>query len=183
MTLNGSWGYMPISPDWRSSRELINLLNTAVAGGGNLLLNIGPAPDGAVPPEAVERLEAVGRWIEPNEEAIYGALERTQERLEWNPLGAWTLKGHTAYFWCTRWPGTELTIGGLKTRLLEASLLATGQPLAFEQTENRLVIRGLPAAQPDAMAGTTVLKQEFDAPPQQELGIGCVVLEDFRFSW
>ena len=183
ITLNGSWGYMPISPDWRSSRELINLLNTAVAGGGNLLLNIGPAPDGAVPPEAVERLEAVGRWIEPNEEAIYGALERTQERLEWNPLGAWTLKGHTAYFWCTRWPGTELTIGGMKTRLLEASLLATGQPLAFEQTKNRLVIRGLPAAQPDAIAGTTLLKLEFDAPPQQELGIGCVVLEDFRFSW
>jgi len=111
MTFNGSWGYMPISPDWRSSREVINLLNTAAAGGGNLLLNIGPAPDGAMPPEAVERLEAVGRWIEPNKEAIYGALERTQERLEWNPLGAWTLKGHTAYFWCTRWPGTELTIG------------------------------------------------------------------------
>jgi len=72
---------------------------------------------------------------------------------------------------------------GLKTRLLKASLLATGQPLAFEQTENRLVIRDLPAAQPDAIAGTTLLKLEFDAPPQQELGIGCVVLKDFRFSW
>jgi alpha-L-fucosidase len=64
MTFNGSWGYMPISPDWRSVREVITMLNTAAAGGGNLLLNIGPAPDGSIPPEAVERLEAVGKWVE-----------------------------------------------------------------------------------------------------------------------
>ena len=56
MTFNGSWGYMPISPDWRSSREVVEMLRTATAGQGNLLLNIGPAPDGSVPPEAVTRL-------------------------------------------------------------------------------------------------------------------------------
>jgi len=44
MTFNGSWGYMPISPDWRPVREVVGLLNAATAGGGNLLLNIGPAP-------------------------------------------------------------------------------------------------------------------------------------------
>jgi alpha-L-fucosidase len=183
MTFNGSWGYMPISPDWRSTREVINMLNTTAAGGGNLLLNIGPAPDGSVPPEAIERLEAVGRWIEPNREAIYGAVDRTQGRFDWCVLGNWTLKGNSAYFWCSRWPGSELAIGGLKTRLLKASLLATGQMLPFEQTENRLVIRGLPATQPDSIAGTTLLKLEFDAPPQQVLGIGYVVLENFKFSW
>jgi alpha-L-fucosidase len=183
MTFNGSWGYMPISPDWRSTREVILLLNSAAAGGGNLLLNIGPAPDGSVPPEAIERLGAVGRWIEPNREAIYGTLERTQERLEGMPTGAWTLKGNTAYFWCTRWPGPELAIGGLKTRLVKASLVATGQALAFEQGENRLVVRGLPASQPDAIAGISLLKLVFDAPPQQELGLGYVVLENFKFSW
>jgi alpha-L-fucosidase len=183
MTFNGSWGYMPISPDWRSTREVINMLNTAAAGGGNLLLNIGPAPDGSVPPEAIERLEAVGRWIEPNREAIYGAVNRTQGRFDWCALGNWTIKGNSAYFWCSRWPGTELAIGGLKTRLLKASLLATGQTLPFEQTENRLVLRDLPATQPDSIAGVTLLKLEFDAPPQQVLGIGYVVLENFKFSW
>jgi len=184
MTFNGSWGYMPISPDWRSTREVISLLITATAGAGNLLLNIGPAPDGSVPLEAVERLEAVGRWIEPNREAIYGTVERSQPHLEdWIPTGVWTLKGYTAYYWCTRWPGAELVIGGLKTILVKASLLATGQPLSFEQTGNRLIIRGLPVSQPDAIAGITLLKLEFDAPPQQVLGIGYVVLENFNFSW
>ncbi len=177
MTFNGSWGYMPISPDWRPVREVIGLLNAATAGGGNLLLNIGSAPDGSVPPEAVDRLTAVGQWVEQNREAIYGAVDRVQGRMEWLPTGRWSLKGNTAYFWCTRWPGEELAIGGLRTRLARASLLATGRPLAFGQTADRLVLKGLPASQPDAIAGTTLIKLEFNEPPRQALGAGYVVLE------
>jgi alpha-L-fucosidase len=177
MTFNGSWGYMPISPDWRSVREVVGLLNAATAGAGNLLLNIGPAPDGSVPPEAVERLSAVGRWLDVNKEAVYGPVDRIEGRLESMPTGLWSLKGNTAYFWVTRWPGSELAIGGLRVPVLKASLLATGQPLAIEQTDNRLVLRGLPATQPDAIAGTTLIKLECAAPPQQALGHGYVVVD------
>ena len=177
MTFNGSWGYMPISPDWRSVREVVGLLNAATAGGGNLLLNIGPAPDGSVPPEAVERLTAVGRWVEQNQEAVYGAVDRVGARLESMPTGLWSVKGNTAYYWCTRWPGAELAIGGLRTPVVKASLLATGQPVRFEQTENRLVLKGLPPAQPDGIAGTTIIKLECEGAPRQVLGTGYVVLE------
>jgi alpha-L-fucosidase len=177
MTFNGSWGYMPISPDWRSVREVVGLLNGATAGGGNLLLNIGPAPDGSVPAEAVERLTAVGRWAEQNQEALYGAVDRVGDRMESMPTGLWSINGNTAYFWCTRWPGEELAIGGLRTRVVKASRLATGQPVAFEQTENRLVLKGLPASQPDTIAGTAIIKLECDAAPRQVLGRGYVVLE------
>jgi alpha-L-fucosidase len=87
MTFNGSWGYMPISPDWRSVREVVGLLNAATANDGNMLLNIGPAPDGSVPPEAVERLSAVGRWLEIYQEAVYGPVDRTEGLLESMPTG------------------------------------------------------------------------------------------------
>ncbi|MCC7264577.1 MAG: alpha-L-fucosidase [Candidatus Latescibacteria bacterium] len=177
MTFNGSWGYMPISPDWRPVREVVGLLNAATAGSGNLLLNIGPAPDGSVPPEAVERLSALGKWITPNQEAIYGQVDRTQGRMEWLPTGSWSLKGNTAYFWCTRWPGAELVIGGLRAKVERASLLATGQALTCEQSDNRLVLKGLPATQPDSIAGVTLIKLECSAPPKQVLGAGYVVLE------
>jgi len=189
MTFNGSWGYMPISPDWRSVREVVGLLNAATAGAGNLLLNIGPAPDGSVPPEAVERLSAVGRWLEVNQEAVYGPVDRTDGRMESMPTGLWSLKGNTAYFWVTRWPGSELAIGGLKVPVLKASLLApagspaTGQPLTIEQTGDRLVLRGLPATQPDAIAGTTLIKLECSAPPQQKLGHGYVWLDVDWKGW
>jgi hypothetical protein len=88
------------------------------------------------------------------------------------PTGLWSLNGSTAYFWVTRWPGSELAIGGLKTPLLRASLLADGLPLSFEQTDDRLLLRGLPTRQPDDIAGTALIKLEFAAPPQQKLGHG-----------
>ena len=177
MTFNGSWGYMPSAIDWRSVREVLGMLRTATAGGGNLLLNIGPKPDGSAPEEAVERLEAVGRWIDGNGEALYGQGDRIGGRLEGGMLtGRWTLKGNAAYYWCDRWPGGELAIGGLRTEVKRASYLASGEPIAFEQTENRLVLKGLPAKSPDTIAGVCVIKLEFDAPPRQVLGAGYVTL-------
>jgi len=178
MTFNGSWGYMPSAIDWRSVREVIGMLRTAAGGQGNLLLNIGPAPDGSIPPEAVERLEKVGQWVAQNGEALYGPVERVDGRMEWMPTGQWTIKGNTAYYWCNRWPGGELAIGGLRVRVQRATILASGAPIAFEQTENRLILKGLPAENPDPIAGVCVIKLECDAPPRQVLGAGCVVLED-----
>ena len=177
MTFNGSWGYMPSSPDWRSVREVVEMLRTAAGGQGNLLLNIGPAPDGSVPEEAVERLTDVGHWVAQNIEALYGPVDRAQGRMEWMPTGQWTIKGNTAYFWCNRWPGEELAIGGLRCKVEEASLLASGAPVAFEQSENRLVLKGLPASNPDKIAGITVIKLVCSEPPRQVLGAGYVVLD------
>lgn len=177
MTFNGSWGYMPIAPaeDWLRPRQVLDMLRVASSGQGNLLLNIGPKPDGSVPEEAYERLAPVGRWLAANGEAVYGKVDRA--RVEWVPTGGFSVKGNTAYFWCSRWPGSEVVIGGLTgCRVQKASILATGQAFPFEQSENRLVIRGLPETNPDPHAGVTVLKLECDAPPSQVLGAGYVVL-------
>ena len=176
MTFNGSWGYMPSSPDWRSVREVVEMLHTAASGQGNVLLNIGPKPDGSVPEEAVERLTSVGEWVAQNGEALYGSAERVGSRMEWMPTGRWTLKDNVAYYWCTRWPGSELVIGGLQAKVEAASLLATGEPIDFEQTESRLVLKGLLPSNPDEIAGVSVIKLVCDAPPHQVLGRGCVVL-------
>ena len=45
-----------------------------MAKGGNLLLGVGPTPQGLIQPEAVERLEEVGRWLDKNGRAIYGTV-------------------------------------------------------------------------------------------------------------
>jgi len=68
-------------------------------------------------------------------------------------------------------------IGGLRTPVEKASILATGKPVAFEQSENRLILKGLPHDNPAEIAGITVLKLECAGPPQQVLGAGCVLLE------
>ena len=177
MTFNGSWGYMPSAVDWHSVRAVLGMIRQCAAGCGNLLLNVGPAPDGSVPPQATERLSAVGRWLATSGEAVYGRTDRTDGRMDWMPCGQWTLKGRNAYWWVDRWPGGELAVGGLKTKVRRASLLATGQPLAFEQSGERLVIKNLPATSPDPIAGVAVVKLECQSRPRQVLGMGCVVLK------
>jgi alpha-L-fucosidase len=176
MTFNGSWGYMPSAVDWRSVREVIGLLRTAAAGQGNLLLNIGPKPDGSVPEQATERLVPVGKWVAQNGKALYGKVDRADGVFEWMPTGQWTLKGRTGYFWCSRWPGRELAIGGLRTKVDKVSFLVGGKRIAFEQTKDRLVLKGLPRTCPDKIAGVCVLKVGFRARPRQVLGAGCVVV-------
>ncbi|MHB9033014.1 MAG: alpha-L-fucosidase [Anaerolineae bacterium] len=175
MTFNGSWGYMPSAVDWHPTREVLGMLRTATAGQGNLLLNIGPMPDGTVPPEAYERLEPLGKWLKLNGEAVYGTVNNANH-MEWMPTGQWTIKGSTAYYWCNRWPGKQLTIGGLQTKLQHACLLATGESLCFNQEDNRLMLYGLPDTSPDPYAGVAVFKLEFEDTPRQKLGAGCVIL-------
>jgi len=128
MTFNGSWGWQPTPPeDWHSERKVLDMLRQCAAGGGNLLLNIGPLPDGSVPEIATERLTAVGKWLKKYGNVVYGPVDRV-EGLEWLPTGTWTRKGNTLYFWCTRWPGKELAIGGLTEKLKSARVAGDQRP-------------------------------------------------------
>ncbi len=71
MTMGGSWSYVPHDV-YKPARDLIQLLIRVVASGGNFLLNIGPSPQGELPPEALDRLAAIGSWMKINGGAIYG---------------------------------------------------------------------------------------------------------------
>ena len=67
----GGWGYL-YDADYKSERTLVHLLVDVVAKGGNLALDVGPTPSGALPPPAVTRMNAMGRWLQANGAAIYG---------------------------------------------------------------------------------------------------------------
>ncbi len=67
----GGWAWVP-DPKFMSGREAVQLLVDIVIKGGNLLLNIGPAPDGTWPEGAYTLLDEMGRWMNVNGEAIYG---------------------------------------------------------------------------------------------------------------
>jgi len=70
MTMGNQWSYKP-DDNYKSPRQLIQLLVDIVAKGGNFLLNIGPDADGQFAPAAVERLDEIGRWMKVNGAAIY----------------------------------------------------------------------------------------------------------------
>ncbi len=169
MTFNGSWGYMPTPPeDYHSTRKVLDMIRTCAAGQGNLLLNLGPKPDGSLPQEAVERLSDVGKWLKTYGAAVYGPVDRAMAGMPGSALGAWSRKGKKLYFWCRQWPGRELAIGGLKSKVTQVRLFPDGRPLPFAQscdprrffsdTNERLVIRGLPEKSPDPIAQVALLE-------------------------
>ena len=73
MTMNDHWGWNRADRSWKSTETLVRTLVDVASKGGNFLLNVGPRPDGTFPPEAIERLEGIGRWMDVNGEAIHGS--------------------------------------------------------------------------------------------------------------
>ena len=71
ITMSDGWGYH-YDDTYKSVRVLIHMLIDVVAKGGNLALNVGPMPDGRLPRPALERMEAMGKWLAKNGDAIYG---------------------------------------------------------------------------------------------------------------
>ncbi len=119
-------------------------------------------------------LDAVGKWLDTNGKAIYGA-ERGD--FGWNTNANYTRRGNTLYVHQQYWPGhtpaadwlsyyqpqAVIALGGLKPKVLSARLLKTGQKVEFAQTEFSLRLTGLPLEAPDQPA--TVIEVECDGEP------------------
>ena len=174
MTLNDSWGFNRYDDAWKTPKTIVNNLATVAKGGGNYLLNIGPEPDGSVPPASVEVLEAVGKWLDTNGKAFYGT---DRCNAGGNVNANYTRRGNTLYIHQHFWPGhtpaaewlsfyqpeAVIAIGGLKPKILSARLLKTGQKVKFTQDEFSLRLTGLPIEPPDSPA--TVIEVECDGEP------------------
>ena len=71
LTMGTQWQYKPTNETYKSGRQLIMTLVETRAKGGNLLLNVGPKPDGELPIEQEDRLREIALWMTVNHEAIY----------------------------------------------------------------------------------------------------------------
>ena len=93
-TMNGMWGYQIKDQNYKSVTELVRLLVRAAGKGANLLMNIGPQPNGELPAVAVERLRGVGKWMSENGDTIYGTAAGNVMTASW---GTTTRKGNMLY--------------------------------------------------------------------------------------
>lgn len=163
MTINDSWGYLTDDHNWKSPQQLLQNLVECARDGGNYLLNIGPLPDGSVPEPAVERLSAMGKWLQKNGDSVY-ATQRC--RFPHGNLGTFTRRGNTLYVVNYFWPGDRLTIGGVKFKVKSAHFLASGTAVQFEQKGSQLIFSELPSHAPDSPL--TVIAVDCDSEPIQD---------------
>jgi alpha-L-fucosidase len=112
-----SFGYNRIEDldNYMTSKALIDLLIEKVAGGGNLLLDIGPTADGRIPVIMQQRLLDMGDWLRVNGEAIYGSHSWTKQPAKAIPHVYFTTSGNNLYILCTQWPPDPLVIPGVRS--------------------------------------------------------------------
>ena len=94
ITLGNSWSYVP-GDQYKSSRKVIHMLTDIISKNGNLLLNVGPGPDGEWDTLAYNRLEAIGKWMKINAEAVYES--EADPNLPRQGKWAFTRKGTDVY--------------------------------------------------------------------------------------
>ena len=93
-TMNGMWGYKITDQNYKSAKTLIHYLVKAAGKDANLLMNIGPQPDGELPEVALSRLAEVGKWLQTYGETIYGTRGGCVAP---HPWGVTTQKGNRLF--------------------------------------------------------------------------------------
>jgi alpha-L-fucosidase len=143
LTMNGSWGFNITDHRYKSVPELIGYLVRAAGYGANLLLNIGPRPDGSIDPEQAERLRAIGRWMQVYGSTIQDTRAGPVPPRSW---GATTQRGDTVFVHVLDWPDPSLSLPPLPGRVRSATAVGGG-PLKYTENADGVTLI-LPPARP-----------------------------------
>ena len=124
-TTNESYGYSAVDTVRKSVPFFVKLITSAVAKGGNILLNVGPMGNGAWDYRDVAVLKGIGDWMKVNGNSLYGTHKTGLALPSW---GVTTQKGDTLYAHVYDWPDDgRLVLGGLRSTIKSISCLSDEQ--------------------------------------------------------
>ena len=132
--LSDDWGYVT-RPRWKSAARVVATLIEIVAKGGNMVLGVGPTPEGLLQPEVTARLDSIGQWLTANGRAIY-QTRPTPHYQEGDIFFTRSADGHVVYALYRHTEGqpmpTSLTwTQNLPARGASLRLVSTGQRLKY----------------------------------------------------
>ena len=136
-TMNGMWGYRIEDQNYKSTHTLIHLLVRAAGKNANLLMNIGPQPNGELPAIAVERMKEMGEWMQQYGETIYGTRQGDVSPHSW---GVSTRKGNRLFIHILDWQDNRLYLP-LKAKVKKAFKYADKTPISFQQDKEGVLLK------------------------------------------
>ena len=176
-TINHTWGYRTDDTDWKSPGQITFKLVDIVSKGGNYLLNVGPTAEGLIPQASQDILRTVGRWLQVNGEAVYGAGPTPfgEELGEPSARGARDIRGDALVYQQIQWrvttkpgklyftffdePRAPFQLPQMRNAAKRAYRLADGAPVEMK-TENGRTALNVPRPILDPMATVVVVEYE-----------------------
>ncbi|MBK7107028.1 MAG: alpha-L-fucosidase [Ignavibacteriae bacterium] len=156
ITIGTQWSWLP-NDNLKSTKECIQTLAQTVGGGGNLLLNIAPMPDGRIEQRQINILNEIGNWLKTNGESIYDTKGGPIKPTNWM---ASTNKENKIYIHLFKWPDGKLILPEFKNyRISSISILNNNQKLAYKILNQTTEIE-LPKEPIDE--NNTVIEIQFD---------------------
>ena len=135
-TINGSWGFNLKDRKHKSKKELIQYLIKAAGYDSNLLLNVGPMPNGRIQKEHIKSLSEIGQWVKLNGETIYGTnrgpIDPTDEI-------ASTQKDNTIYIHLLDNKSTYF-IEGYNPKIKKITYYHSNKKVSYQKTKSGLII-------------------------------------------
>ncbi len=135
-TMNGMWGYKVVDQNYKSTETLIRYLVSTASKGANLLLNVGPQPNGVLPAVAVERMKEMGEWMAVNGESVYGTTAGDIPQQDW---GCTTRKGDRLYVHIFELDHDMLYLP-LDCKVVSAKALADDKPIKFHRVKGGVLL-------------------------------------------
>ena len=136
-TMNTSWGFNLQDNDFKSTQELVHALVKSAGYNSNLLLNVGPMPNGKIQPEFRDTLKAIGEWTDQYGETIYGTRGGLIPPQEW---GVSTQKDGNHYLHILDAKDDTLFIPQFPGSLKSAKFYDSGKSVKFKQIEEGLFL-------------------------------------------
>ena len=136
-TINGSWGFNITDDKYKSTKQIIRLLVNAAGLNANLLLNIGPMPDGTIQPEFSSRLDSVGQWMAKFGNSVYGTHKSS---LQAKPWGTITEKGDQVFIHVYDEAAKTIVLKDLPYKPRKLISLSTGEQVKYRYRKGQLVI-------------------------------------------
>ena len=122
-TLNAQgWAWVPPANP-RPLPELLNWLIQCIGRDGNMLIGVGPRPDGTIHPLQAKRLLEMGDWLKLNGEAVYGTRGGPYLPGEW---GVSTRLGNKVFLFAQSWTGDVLALPALPAKVTSSRLITRG---------------------------------------------------------
>ena len=137
-TMNGMWGYKITDQNYKSTKTLIHYLVKAAGKDANLLMNIGPQPDGCLPEVALERLKEIGEWMKTYGETIYGTRGGCVAP---HPWGVTTQKGDRLFVHILDLQDKALFLPLEDRKVKRAMDFASRQAVKFKRVDGGVVLQ------------------------------------------